>query len=46
MTTTEDERSDCATGDCETGMYNFYVTFTGVEWDGLYLKVFPIYSKL
>ena len=33
ITTTEDERSDCETSDCDTGMFHpqFYVPFTGVE---------------
>ena len=41
MTTTEDERSDFDTSECETGMFhpqllcNFY-------WGGLYLKFSPI----
>ena len=34
MTTTEDDRSDFDTGECETGMFHpqLYVTFTGLEW--------------
>ena len=47
ITTTEDERSDCETGDCDTVMFHpqFYVPFTGVEWGGLYLKFSPFIAN-
>ena len=48
MTTTEDERSDCETGDYEIGMFHPQLLCT-FYWDGMgwiILKVFPLYSKL
>ena len=48
MTTTEDERSDCETDDCDPGMFHPQLLCTfywgGMGW--IILEVFPIYSKL
>ena len=48
MTTTEDERSDFDTGDCEIGMFHPQL-LCNIYWGGMgwiILKVFPIHSQL